>query len=304
MRHRLLMALLVGWLGAAWAQPQTGSVTLGWAPVTTTSTGVPLAALGGYRLYQGTASHVYGPPTAVDAQATSTRVDGLTPGTTYYFALTALDPQGRESAWSNEIVAAVCVPVDPVTPPPVEGLHVNIRQFGAKGDGEHDDSHDIRTALLAVIEAGSGTITIPPGDWNIPGVTPPQTLPVTGVTAKSAQAGNPATQTIDTNLGTRWSAEGKGQWIQYDLGQVQTVRGVEIAWFQGNRRQSSFVLRASQDGQTWQDLYTGQSSGTRTGFERVLTGPVLARYVQIVGNGNNQNAWNSISEVRLYGTAP
>src|SRR5881394_2670853 len=47
-------------------------------------------------------------------------------------------------------------------------------------------------------------------------------LPVILVTA-SADDGNVAANSLDNNLATRWSAQGDGQWIFFDLGTRFTV---------------------------------------------------------------------------------
>ena len=273
------------------------TVHLTWTPPATNADGSPLSPLSAYQLYQGTQSQVYGPPSPLPADATTTAVVGLQPGTTYYFALTAVSSAG-ESAKSNEIAAQV-----PALPQEA-GLRVNIQDYGAVPDDAGDDAPAIRDAISAVIAAGGGTVVIPPGGWHIPGVLAPALLPVVSVTALSALPEFAPRQTLDHNMGTRWAAEGLGQWIQYDLGQSQTLTGVEIAWYQGHTAQTQFGVRASEDGVTWQDLYQGTSSGTSTDFERVLTGPVRARYVQIVGHGTAAEPVTSISEVRLLGTVP
>jgi len=58
----------------------------------------------GYRVYYGTASHQYsqtlGGGTFVANP--SMTVSNLTSGTTYYFAVTAVDAAGVETAYSNE----------------------------------------------------------------------------------------------------------------------------------------------------------------------------------------------------------
>ena len=277
--------------------PEGATVTLAWTTPTVNVDGTPVLGLSGYRLYQGTASQVYGPPTPLPASVTTTQVPGLAPDTPYFFTVTAVDTQGRESPKSNEIRVAI-------SPMPVPGLRVNIQDYGAVPDDAGDDAPAIRAAISAVIAAGGGTVVIPPGGWHIPGVLAPALLPVVSVTALSALPGFAPTQTVDNNMGTRWTAEGLGQWIQYDLGTAQTLTGVEIAWYQGHTAQTQFGVRASEDGVTWQDLYQGTSSGTSTDFERVLTGPVRARYVQIVGHGTAAAPVTSISEVRLLGTIP
>jgi len=59
--------------------------------------------LAGYRIYLGPASRVYGASIPVGAEATSYQLTGLSPGTVYYLALTAIDASGLESDHSAEI---------------------------------------------------------------------------------------------------------------------------------------------------------------------------------------------------------
>ena len=62
-------------------------------------------AASAYRVYFGTESSVYDQSfgAGIDAgAATVYTVTGLARGQTYYFAVTAVDPTGRESSYSNE----------------------------------------------------------------------------------------------------------------------------------------------------------------------------------------------------------
>jgi fibronectin type 3 domain-containing protein len=61
--------------------------------------------LSGYRVYYGTASGKYLQAFGAGAWAgnvTTFNVSGLMKGATYYFAVTSVDGQGNESAFSNE----------------------------------------------------------------------------------------------------------------------------------------------------------------------------------------------------------
>ncbi len=71
------------------------SVTLAWDPS-------PSAGVSGYRVYQGTSSGNYTTMAEVGS-ATSISISALLEGTSYYFAITAYDAQGEESAFSNEV---------------------------------------------------------------------------------------------------------------------------------------------------------------------------------------------------------
>ena len=69
-------------------------------------TASPDANVTGYRVYYGTAPGAYSQPRGsglTTGNATSWTVSGLNPGTLYYFAVTAVDSQGNESAYSNEV---------------------------------------------------------------------------------------------------------------------------------------------------------------------------------------------------------
>jgi unsaturated chondroitin disaccharide hydrolase len=124
-------------------------------------------------------------------------------------------------------------------------------------------------------------------------------LPVRGVVA-SASEGNPATNTIDGNLQTRWSAAGDGQWIQYDLGSSQNVNKVGIALYLGNQRTSRFDIQTSTDGATWTTRLGSVSSGATDALETYDISDVSARYVRVVGHGNSVDTENAITEVAIY----
>jgi hypothetical protein len=61
--------------------------------------------LSGYNVYCGKSSRRYGPPVKAGKSTTCT-LSNLEAGTTYYFAITALDTSGNESGYSAEIKAA------------------------------------------------------------------------------------------------------------------------------------------------------------------------------------------------------
>jgi hypothetical protein len=125
-------------------------------------------------------------------------------------------------------------------------------------------------------------------------------LAVAGVSA-SADDGNVPANTLDGNLGTRWSANGDGQWIRYDLGSAQAVSSVDIAWYKGNLRAAKFDILTSPDASTWTTVFNGMSSGASTNFETYSFGSSTGRYVRIVGHGTTIDLWNSITEVGIFG---
>ncbi|SFE43771.1 Por secretion system C-terminal sorting domain-containing protein [Chitinophaga sp. CF118] len=119
----------------------------------------------------------------------------------------------------------------------------------------------------------------------------------------SSDDGNVAANAVDNDLNTRWSATGNGQWIQFCLGSTATVTGVDIAFYKGDTRRSLFDVLVSTDGTTWTNAATGlQGSGTSLNFESFTFTGKTAKYVRILGHGNNLNEWNSYTEVKIKTT--
>lgn len=80
-----------------------GTVTLSWLAPDANSDGTPLTNLAGYRVYYGNASGQYDRQLDISGAGTMTAViDNLTQGA-WYFAATALNSTGLESALSNEV---------------------------------------------------------------------------------------------------------------------------------------------------------------------------------------------------------
>ena len=92
------------------APSQAASVQLRWDESTTHADG--------YKVYYGFSSEHYDVILDV-GQALSVAISGLVDGLTYYFAVTAYDTSGHESALSNELSTQPSVPGMPPLPQPV-----------------------------------------------------------------------------------------------------------------------------------------------------------------------------------------
>lgn len=128
-----------------------------------------------------------------------------------------------------------------------------------------------------------------------------ETLPVVGATASSSDANVPG-NAVDGNLSTRWSGEGDGVWIRFDLGSLKTVGSTSLAWYQGDQRRFTFDVQLSQTGSSWSTVLSRKvSSGGTSGSEGYDFADAQARYVRVVGHGNTKNDWTSISEATVLG---
>ena len=82
-----------------------GAVTLFWVAPTENDDDTPLLDLAGFTIYYGTVSGEYSFEVSIDNPSISTYiVEGLNPGTTYYFAMTADNAEGVSSVFSNEVI--------------------------------------------------------------------------------------------------------------------------------------------------------------------------------------------------------
>ena len=119
----------------------------------------------------------------------------------------------------------------------------------------------------------------------------------------STNDGNLPANALDGSLTTRWSANGDGQWIRFDLAAPTNVGSVKIAWYKGDVRNARFDIQTSATGTDWSTVFAGQSSGTTAGFESYDVTDSAGQYVRIVGHGTSLDLWNSISEVEMYASS-
>jgi len=134
-----------------------------------------------------------------------------------------------------------------------------------------------------------------------------RTFVYTGIAAVTASGFEPGTsntadKSLDFDLATRWSCDGKGQWILYDLGEVKLVSSVDIAFFNGNVRKGIFNMYLSSNLTDSVQVFSGMSSGKSAALENYDFTDQPARYVKIIGQGNTQSTWNSITETRINWT--
>lgn len=133
-------------------------------------------------------------------------------------------------------------------------------------------------------------------------------LTTTGLAELSAKVatantndGNLPANVLDGNLATRWSGLGPNAYVTLDLGSQRTVSALDIAWYKGDTRKSSFIVSTSTDGTRFTKVYSATSSGRTADFEGYDFADAAARYVRITVASNSENLWASISDVRVYG---
>jgi hypothetical protein len=142
-------------------------------------------------------------------------------------------------------------------------------------------------------------IRIQTSSLNQPQQTQCPTTSINSVKASASQIGNPPSNIVDNNLQTRWSNNGKGSWIQLDLGSSKNICSLDIAWYKGNERQNNFIISTSKDGITFTNVLESKSSSTTLNLEKYELPNTNPRYIKVTVNGNTQNDWASITEVKV-----
>ncbi len=166
------------------------------------------------------------------------------------------------------------------------------------------------SGLVIAVADGTANITVTTNDGGFTATstitvsTPTQggNLPIIDATA-STNDGNGPDNVYDDDLGTRWSADGNGQWLIVELDNTYWVESVDIAFYNGNQRSSTFDLALSTDGSNWTTVFSASSSGNTLNLESFDFADQNARYVRYTGFGNSVNSWNSITEFEVYGSA-
>jgi hypothetical protein len=127
-------------------------VTLSWTPPSTNADGSTLTDMGGYTIYYGTQSGNY--TYRIDAgTVTSYSIGSLVPGFVYYFAVTAFDISGNESAYSKEV--SMYVTNNDAAPPVISGVYANnIKSTSAVINWTTDEAADTQVEYGATLSFG------------------------------------------------------------------------------------------------------------------------------------------------------
>ncbi len=127
-----------------------------------------------------------------------------------------------------------------------------------------------------------------------------QIKPVSVKASRVPQPANSPENSIDGDLGTRFSCDGVC-WIEYDLGSIQSLNSISIAFWLAIERVGQFDIELSQDGVHYTKVFDGDALQTE-GFENHKLYGENARYVRLNCYGYNHisSNWNSILDVKFY----
>jgi quinoprotein glucose dehydrogenase len=120
------------------------------------------------------------------------------------------------------------------------------------------------------------------------------------VSASGFQPGNDPAHAIDGSVNSRWSAEGKDQWLQLKLDKETTFSTFEAGFSRGTRRYA-FTIRTSSDGKKWEEAFSGKNAGKGDQVAKFEIPETSGRFVRFVSQGNNENKWVNLHTFRIKG---
>ncbi len=109
---------------------------------------------------------------------------------------------------------------------------------------------------------------------------------------------------ISAETQNRWSVDGVGNWICYDLGMSQPLHSIAIAGYLANTgRAYTFEIAISNDGTNFEIVHPEALTDGVSDRNVFSLGGKTARYVKITGVKTSNTTWVGINEVRIYADA-
>ena len=152
---------------------------------------------------------------------------------------------------------------------------------------------------LCLVAASAAVVVVGAG----PAAAVGPRLAVSAVSA-SGDDGNVPANAVDGSLATRWSDEGDGVWLRLDLGSNKDLGAVSVAWHNGTSRRADFEVQTADAASpaSWTTVVGRRSaSGTSSELQAYDFADRNDRYLRVVGYGNEDNDWTSITEIAVHG---
>lgn len=129
---------------------------------------------------------------------------------------------------------------------------------------------------------------------------------VSNIEASSYQAAYYPYNIIDGNIGTMWSANGGDQWLIVELKHPFTIQHIKLAFQPGQKMESYFDILGSKDKVVWEPILIKSASCSFSGDLQVFEFPPSKTgkefsYIKLIGQGNMNDSWNYISELKIFG---
>lgn len=145
-------------------------------------------------------------------------------------------------------------------------------------------------AIVKVTDEESGIYNIGIVDFyvsNLPSIDNYNEIGIVSYTVNDEpEKENPSSHILDNDMTTRWTTHKIGDYAIFDLGSVQKLDAVAIAFWKGLERKYSFDIEVSEDGVNYNNVYSGASYGLGERLDVFPFGEQNTRYIKFINKGN------------------
>ena len=113
---------------------------------------------------------------------------------------------------------------------------------------------------------------------------------------------HPPSDAIDGDSSTWWSNNGKDPWLQIDLGESHSICSVSIEWNKGDKREFSFEIEISEDGNNYEKVFEGNNKGTLEVENYEFDEQTSGQHIKLtITETSSEDGWTSIQEINALG---
>jgi hypothetical protein len=113
---------------------------------------------------------------------------------------------------------------------------------------------------------------------------------------------HPPSDAIDGESSTWWSNNGQDPWLQIDLGESHSICSVSIEWNKGDKREFSFEIEVSEDGNSYEKVFEGNNKGTLEEENYQFDDQTRGQYIKLtITDTSSEDGWTSIQEINALG---
>lgn len=113
---------------------------------------------------------------------------------------------------------------------------------------------------------------------------------------------HPPSDAIDGDSSTWWSNNGQDPWLEIDLGESHSICSVSIEWNKGDKREFSFEIEVSEDGNSYEKVFEGNNKGTSEEENYQFDDQTSGQHIKlIITDTSSEDGWISIQEINALG---
>ena len=132
-------------------------------------------------------------------------------------------------------------------------------------------------------------------------------LSFASIEASGYQEPNFPENILDTDPLTKWSSEGTEEWVTLTLSKPARIDHIKVVYQNRETSVAYFETYGSNDLEIWEPILTDLESCGFSNIDHVFETPETKaddsyKYIKISANGNSDSDWNSIAELKAYGT--